>query len=99
VNTKLSESARRRESLISRAEAQREDLRNILHEMRKPFRLVGAGLALHPILKLTPAVGLGLTAFYLIFRPRRKPKRPQLIGIVGWLFLRLLRALGLGRRT
>lgn len=98
MNTKLSELARRRESLISRAEAQREHLRNILHEMRKPFRLVGTGLALHPILKLTPAAALGLTAFFLIFRPRRKPKRPKLVGI-GWLFLRLLRALGLGRRT
>jgi hypothetical protein len=66
--------------------------------MRKPFSLVGAGLALHPILKLTPPVALALTAFFLIFRPRRKPKRPLLIGI-RWLFLRLLRALGLRRRT
>lgn len=94
----MAELARRRETLISLAEAQREQLRGIFGELKMPVSLVSTGFALSRILKLAPAVTLGLTAFFLIFRRRRLAKPSQLIGI-GWMVLRLMQALGLKRRA
>jgi hypothetical protein len=98
VTTKLVELERRRQILISRAEAQREKLRTVVDDIRKPLRLIGGGLALSQILKLTPVVALGIAASRLVFRPRRIAKRPKRLGL-GWLILRLLGMLGLGRRS
>jgi hypothetical protein len=90
MNLKLAELARRREILISRSAAQREELAQAYQDLRRPLQIVKMMVGLAQTLAAHPELAAGLGAFFI--GSGRWRKLPLQLWM-GWQALRPLRFL------
>lgn len=87
----MAELARRREILIFRSAAEREQLAQAYRQLRRPIRLVKLAVGLARSIKAHPELALGLTAIFVSGRSGKWGKLPLRLWM-GWQMLRPLQA-------
>ncbi|MGH7773951.1 MAG: YqjK family protein [Candidatus Binatia bacterium] len=91
MSSKLAELARRRESLISRAAAQRDQLAQSYQPLQRSIRFVSRVVGLMQFFKAHPALVMGVTALIVSARWGKLGKLPQRLWM-GWQILQPLQA-------
>lgn len=90
MNTRLAELTRRREELVARSAAQREQLARCLDRIQVPWKLLNIGVSAVHLIRQHPSVFMGVTSFLASRRGGRIKKTAGRL-LLCWQIFRPLR--------